>query len=393
MTAFNPPSSIYFNGIEFNPSIIEQVDTGVTLAGNNTWTGTNDFTNGIRTGSVDTIDVPGVLELGQTRAEIVNIKGQITCTLTDTSVDKCYFKTGTGGQATLDTDTAIPLHIAPSTTVEPSAICSGVVIGNSTIPVSLVGSTVTSSSLKTDTINGNTLGVTPLSLGTSTPNISLGYYISAVNFAVTKVFGRLSIQGGAGSIEGSGTDLDIGSVTNNTNIGFVGSGTNIKGYFRTNFLDRFTSGVLQIGFLATTTSVSILKQLSLSNPLILGSIPTLNTELGFTVSSSATVSVTLNTDTNIVSQAVSAGVYMVTGTFTFPAVSGSTLFRMWINTTSASQTGAKGTMLVPVSNHTGGQIFTTSAIFSSATAPTFYLSVYVPSSISVSGSIEVVRIA
>ena len=52
MTAYNPPSSIYFNGIEFNPSIIEQGDTisgggNATLAGNNTWTGTNNFNGSI----------------------------------------------------------------------------------------------------------------------------------------------------------------------------------------------------------------------------------------------------------------------------------------------------------------------------------------------------------
>ena len=51
MTAYNPPSSIYFNGIEFNPSIIEQGDTisggNATLDGNNTWTGTNNFNGSI----------------------------------------------------------------------------------------------------------------------------------------------------------------------------------------------------------------------------------------------------------------------------------------------------------------------------------------------------------
>jgi hypothetical protein len=51
MTAFNPPSSIYFNGIGFNPTIMEQgntVSTGnVTLAGNNTFTGANSFTGSI----------------------------------------------------------------------------------------------------------------------------------------------------------------------------------------------------------------------------------------------------------------------------------------------------------------------------------------------------------
>ena len=52
MTAYNPPSNIYFNGIGFNPTIIEQgntVSTGgnATLAGNNTWTGTNNFNGSI----------------------------------------------------------------------------------------------------------------------------------------------------------------------------------------------------------------------------------------------------------------------------------------------------------------------------------------------------------
>jgi hypothetical protein len=54
MTAFNPPSSIFFNGVTFNPNIIEQGNTvvssggigDVTLAGNNNFTGANSFTGG-----------------------------------------------------------------------------------------------------------------------------------------------------------------------------------------------------------------------------------------------------------------------------------------------------------------------------------------------------------
>ena len=53
MTAFNPPSILFFNGVTFNPEIIEQGDTvsavsgggDVTLAGNNVFTGVNSFGN------------------------------------------------------------------------------------------------------------------------------------------------------------------------------------------------------------------------------------------------------------------------------------------------------------------------------------------------------------
>ena len=131
MTAFNPPSILFFNGVTFNPEIIEQGSTvsggggDVTLAGNNNFTGANSFTggsinvttqgngtsttlaastlfvsnaitalraasnfwssvnsyaNGIRASNIDTYNTNSTLFIGQTRASGLQIGNNIITT-------------------------------------------------------------------------------------------------------------------------------------------------------------------------------------------------------------------------------------------------------------------------------------------------------------------------
>jgi hypothetical protein len=240
MSADNPPT-YYFTGINFNSSFYEPTGTGdLTLAQANslylkktvadTATAIETFSAGIETKSVDT-DTEAPLTIGKTNAtQIVlgDTANAIPITISGTTnifidevvvdidagkkyvtVDKCFFTTGVGDQATIDTKTAIPLHIAPSTAVEPNAICTGVVIGNSTIPISISGSSTTLSSPLTlgsvpsantqlgfnvmaslNTLNGNALTLNTLSTAMTTASCPIGIYL--VNYTL-----RITATGGA----------------------------------------------------------------------------------------------------------------------------------------------------------------------------------------------------
>jgi hypothetical protein len=142
---------------------------------------------------------------------------------------------------------------------------------------------------------------------------------------------RIVASGGTG-VDGEGA-LEI----NATTIGLVGT-TNVTGTLeasgsvtaggvgvRTNTLDRRTSGSLSIGGNALTTAVTIQKPLTLSNPLKLGTTPTLSTELGNTTNgtinafgTSGYTSATLTIGT--------AGVYLFIFTIQFTGSSGSPSF-------------------------------------------------------------------
>jgi len=117
-------------------------------------------------------------------------------------------------------------------------------------------------------------------------------------------------------------------------------------------------------------------------------------QLGFTNNNTGSATPALNTNTNIASQAVTtAGVYIVTGTFTVPSNATAITNIMWLNTTSASQTGAKGLIKIvgAISNE---EIFSVVAVFNTTVASTFYLSMSRNTATGlVSGSISATRIA
>jgi hypothetical protein len=117
-------------------------------------------------------------------------------------------------------------------------------------------------------------------------------------------------------------------------------------------------------------------------------------QLGFTNNATGNTTPTLNTNTNIASQAVTtAGVYIVTGTFTIPSNATAITNIMWLNTTSISQTGAKGLIkyLGAISTE---QIYSVVAVFNTTVASTFYLSMSRNTATGiVSGTLSATRIA
>jgi hypothetical protein len=115
----------------------------------------------------------------------------------------------------------------------------------------------------------------------------------------------------ANAINLTGTVEIVGSL--NTSGSLTATGAN---GVRTNVLDRRTSGSLSIGSNALTTAVSIQKQLTLSNPLILGSAPTLSTELGNTTTGTINAFGTSGY-TSATLTIVTAGVYMFNFAFQF----------------------------------------------------------------------------
>ena len=288
MTAYNPPSSIFFNGVTFNPDIIEQGDTisgggigDVTLAGNNTFTGLNSFTNvaGITTPAingtgifldvgttmndvnignptstttiknltnlefvdiaieldVNTIDTGTVsaISIGPVNANQIllgSVGNDIPVTIPGTmnvyidelvvdqdsgkkyvAVDACYFTNGTGSQATMDTKTAVPLHIAPSIAVEPNAICTEVVIGNSTIPVTIEATTIT--------LTGNANVATQTPGNSTTLAASTAFVSNAVSAAVGVSLSANNVFTGANSFTGGSITMTTQAAANNTTFG------------------------------------------------------------------------------------------------------------------------------------------------------------------------------
>lgn len=406
MTAFNPPSFLFFNGVTFNPDIIEQGDTvvsgggdvtlagnnnftgansftagsinvttqspgnnttlaastafvaaglasvsGVSLSGNNTFTGANEFTNvaGIVTPAINGaagvgsfIDVGNTMNFitignptcdttikNQTNLETVDVTVQLNAntiesvlfdaidigpanatqislgstvnaipvlvggtlyvdsidtnsfidmnigqnnanqillgsagnaipvTISGTtniyidelvvdqdagkkyvSVDKCYFTTGTSGEATVDTKTAIPLHIAPSIAVEPNAICTEVVIGNSTIPVTVNSTTTTFTGANSFT--GGSINVTTQSPGNNTTLAASTAFVTAGIAALSSIY------------------QTAGQVTTSINSSFASFIATSNTFTATQLFPtiRFTAGSMNQAFYIQTASIA-----------------------------------------------------------------------------------------------------------------------------------------
>ena len=121
--------------------------------------------------------------------------------------------------------------------------------------------------------------------------------------------------------------------------------------------------------------------------------PTLTSaNIGFTSYSSLTQTVSSNTITDIVnSGSLPVGTWLLTGNITFPATATAGLNRFWINTTSATDSSAKG--ITQVLSSSSQTLYTTTAIFAITSSSTFYLSVYDVASGFTSGTLTWLRIA
>lgn len=121
---------------------------------------------------------------------------------------------------------------------------------------------------------------------------------------------------GQGTLGITANTLNLtGNTTVSNTLGITGI-TTATGGLRTNEIDRITSGSLAIGNNALTTAVSIQKPLTLSNPLILGSVPTLSTELGYTevigLASSNIVAILTGSETTLLTlPSLPAGVWSI----------------------------------------------------------------------------------
>ena len=326
MTAYNPPSSIFFNGVTFNPDIIEQGDTisgggigDVTLAGNNTFTGLNSFTNvaGITTPAIDAGTVSAIsigpvnanqILLGSVGNDIlVTIPGTMNVYIDElvvdqdsgkkyVAVDACYFTNGTGSQATMDTKTAVPLHIAPSIAVEPNAICTEVVIGNSTIPVTIEATTIT--------LTGNANVATQTPGNSTTLAASTAFVSNAVSAAVGVSLSANNVFTGANSFTGGSITMTNQSAANNTTFGattaFVtGAITTLLAAANTwSGANSFTTGSINV----TTQTSGNNTTLAASTAFVTGAITTLlaaaNTWSGANSFTTGSINVTTQTSGN-----------------------------------------------------------------------------------------------
>ena len=121
--------------------------------------------------------------------------------------------------------------------------------------------------------------------------------------------------------------------------------------------------------------------------------PTLTSaNIGFTTYTSLTQSVSSNTYTDLCnSGSLPVGTWLLTGNITFPSTATAGLNRAWINTTSATDSSAKG--IIQVLSSSSQTLYTTTAIFTITSSSTFYLSVYDVASGFTSGTLTWLRIA
>lgn len=231
------------------------IGNSTTISGMGLTTGNS---GSITTNAIDS-NPSSTLSIGSVNAENVNIKNDLCVIGTQVgsgadyvSVDKCYFTVGVGGEATIDTKNPLPLYIAPPTTVEPTAVCSELVLGNNLIPVTVKGDTV---DVESDTginiginssaniqIGPNGGGLTPLIVidTLSTANTNADPAIAIGTSASTKT---IKINNGSSSVHCSSVDLRGSTINNITGTTGALSIGNLQ-----------TDGILNIGTLATRTA-------------------------------------------------------------------------------------------------------------------------------------------
>jgi len=296
----------------------------------------NTVTSGkLQVNNIDTISLAQSMVIGSTNADNVTICNNLF-------VNSFYFKVstlilynnGTQSMITIN-DVAYPLYIAPSTTIDPDALCSALILGNTAIPVTIEGSSVTI----TGPVNiaKNTAGTNPTYIETisSTSTNTINFHSNS-NY-IRNYDSRIIASGGTAT-DGNG-DL---SITCNT--------LNITSTSTTN------SGTLSSTGLITANgglTMGAGKNISLQTATFV--TPTAFTQLGGKYSATASITTILQNasavpTTVIFKQITEAGVYIfnsysqVTNTSTF------TFFYSNIiesATLPVVNTASSGTTLVP----------------------------------------------
>jgi hypothetical protein len=183
----------------------------------------NTVTSGkLQVNNIDTISLAQSMVIGSTNADNVTICNNLF-------VNSFYFKVstlilynnGTQSMITIN-DVAYPLYIAPSTTIDPDALCSALILGNTAIPVTIEGSSVTI----TGPVNiaKNTAGTNPTYIETisSTSTNTINFHSNS-NY-IRNYDSRIIASGGTAT-DGNG-DLSITCNTLNiTSTSTTNSGT------------------------------------------------------------------------------------------------------------------------------------------------------------------------
>ena len=361
MTSVSPPT-YYFNGITFNSAFYTTSSSGglsqsqanaLYLKKNtaDTASALETFSGGIVSDSYDSSTSSATTTLAAN-----NLTGNINI--------------GNGNR------TAGTISIGSGTT---SASTAAISIGTDLTTINLKGNAkVYSMDAMTTGLTANTLSLgtgsstTAVSLGTNAnvTTITIGGASSAVQFNGNCKFTN-ALQTPSIDAALSGGTLQVGS----SNAGSITLGSST--------IPTTAAGGFSMG---TGKNITLQPTASYAAPIA--------GQLGFVNENTGTVTPAANTNTNITSiSPTTAGVYLVIASFTV-AVSSTSGYTVWLNTTSASQVGNKGIIEAIILNGWPQQTYNTSAVFTSTVAPTFYLSVSRTSAIDpVSGKISVTRIA
>jgi hypothetical protein len=257
---------------------------------------------------------------------------------------------------TVDRATGGQLSIAPT-------ISTSLVLGNTTTcntsnlgTFTSTGAVIANSGIKSTNVEPTSVS-NALGLGGTTTT-------GDINIGVLQTTGILNIGTGVRNITSSGGVINIGTgsgaVVNPINIGGTGSAINLIG---------------------TTT---------LSKPLILGSTPVANTQLGYGYNLTfSSVVMSSGTGKDMVSQGgFSGGTWLAIGTVALPTISLSAS-SVWFTSVSGLFAGGIGQYTVTT---TGGCSLTTSAIFTNFSGTIYFGFQTNSAAPTVSGSVSIIRI-
>ena len=191
--------------------------------------------------------------------------------------------------------------------------------------------------------------------------------------------GNVNIANGTGATQTTSVNIGSGSTTGQVTIGNSANTVALQGAVTSSGLITANGGLTMGGA----------NNITLGNGTV---SPATSANLGFSVVATGSVSCSVGIATNICNTgSLVAGVWLVMVTFDFPNIVGRCFG--WLNTVSATFLGNKGLIAV-FANTTGGTSYTTSYVFKSTSAQTYYaISQLETTAGTVAGTIEAVRLA
>jgi hypothetical protein len=350
-----------------NSVVINSGSAGILLASNNATTGRGI---NVKDNTVDVAVAADTLSVGTT-----NATGGITIgNGTQTNITVGGITIGNGNiQRSAVTDA---LTIAPNTTT-----------GNLSLGVAQ-----TTGILDIGTGTRTTTGAINIGTGITTASINIGKKTAtASNVNILAGTGGINLVSGSATADGikvSGTVIDtviaeslsFGTATaNNVNIGKTSTGaTTVNNALTATGLTTVNGGLTVGG----------------SNNITLGNgtvSPATSANLGFSTVATGSVVLAVGFGNNVCNTgSLAAGTWLIIATFDFPGIAGRCFG--WINTVSATFAGNKG--LIAVYGEALGTSYTTSYVFKSTAATTYYaISQLETTAGTVGGTISAVRLA